>query len=267
MSTALVTGATAGIGAAFARQLAARGEDLVLVARDGERLTALADELAGTHGVRVETLRADLADAHDLHRVAERAAASESPVDLLVNNAGFGLTSTLLDDLGEHDRAWAVMGQAVVVLSNAAARAMVARGRGRILNVASLAAWITQGDYSALKGYVKLYTEGLAGELHGTGVTATALCPGWVRTEFHERAAIRTGAIPAWVWVDADRCVREALADTDAGRVLSIPTKRWKMAAFALQHAPRGAVRAVARSLGASRRPPKSSQVGHNGAV
>lgn len=254
MSTALVTGATAGIGAAFARHLAARGDDVVLVARDGARLASLADELADAHGVHVEVVRADLADAHDLHRVAERAAASKNPIDLLVNNAGFGMTATLLDDLTEHDRAWAVMGQAVVVLSNAAARAMRARGTGRILNVASLSAWITQGEYSALKSYVKLYTEGLASDLHGSGVTATALCPGWVRTEFHARAAIGTGAIPAWVWVDADRCVREALADADAGRALSIPTKRWKLAAFALQHAPRGAVRALSRSLGASRR-------------
>lgn len=253
--TALVTGATSGIGASFARQLAQRGDDLVLVARDAARLAAFADELVATHGVHVEVLRADLSDPADLHVVAERAAASENPIDLLVNNAGFGPTATLLDDLGEHDRAWAVMGQAVVVLSNAAARAMVKRGDGRILNVASLAAWITQGEYSALKGYVKLYTEALAIELAGTGVTATALCPGWVRTEFHQRAAINTRAIPAWVWVDADRCVREALADVEAGRVLSVPTKRWKVTAWVLQHAPRRLVRAISRSVRASRRP------------
>lgn len=254
MATALVTGATAGIGAAFARQLAARGDDLVLVARDVARLESVAAELSGTHGVRVEVLPADLAEPAGVALVAERLGDTERPVDLLVNNAGFGLTTGLLDaDLSEHQRAWAVMGDAVVVLSNAAARAMVARGSGRILTVASLAAWIVQGEYSAVKGFAKLYAEGLAVELHGTGVTATALCPGWVRTEFHERADIRTSAIPGWVWVDADRCVREALADADAGRVISLPTKRWKIAAFVLQHLPRGAVHRVSRSLGRSR--------------
>ena len=254
MPTALVTGATAGIGASFARQLAARGDDLVLVARDLARLDAAAAELSGAHGVRVEVLAADLVTPAGVAAVAERLSDASRPVDLLVNNAGFGLTSRLTDaDLSEHDRSWAVMGDAVVVLSNAAARAMVARGSGRILTVASLAAWVTQGEYSAIKGYARLYTEGLAGELHGTGVTATALCPGWVRTEFHERAAIRTSAIPDWAWVDADRCVREALADADAGRVISIPTKRWKVAAFALQHLPRSVVHRISRELGRSR--------------
>ncbi|MDN5572106.1 MAG: SDR family NAD(P)-dependent oxidoreductase [Propionibacteriaceae bacterium] len=253
MATALVTGATAGIGAAFARQLAARGDDLVLVARDAERLATTAEQLGRAHGVRVETLTADLADADDRHRVAERVASAEQPIDLLVNNAGFGPTASLLDDLGEHDRLWAVMGESVIVLSNAAARAMRARGHGRILNVASLSAWITQGEYSAVKSYVKLYTEALAGELRGTGVTATALCPGWVRTEFHSRAEIQTSAIPAALWVDADRCVREALAHADAGRVISLPTKRWKAQAIALQLAPRPLVRAVSSALGRSR--------------
>ncbi|WP_232547134.1 SDR family NAD(P)-dependent oxidoreductase [Propioniciclava soli] len=254
MSTALVTGATAGIGAAFARQLAARGDDLVLVARDADRLATIATELQATHGVAVETLQADLSDADDLHRVAERVASAEKRVDLLVNNAGFGPTASLLDDLGEHDRAWAVMGEAVVVLSNAAARAMVTRGHGRVLNVASLSAWVTQGEYSAIKSFVKLYNEALAGELRGTGVTATALCPGWVTTEFHERASIQTSAIPTAVWVDADRCVREALAHADAGRVVSLPTKRWKAMAIALQLAPRPLVRALSGAIGRDRR-------------
>lgn len=254
MATALVTGGTSGLGAAFARQLAARGDDLVLVARDADRLAAVADELSRAHGVRVEVLAADLGVRADLQRVADRLEDAARPIDLLINNAGYGLHASLLDpDWEEHARAWEVMGLAVVVLGGAAGRAMRTRGRGRIINVASLAAWITQGGYSPVKAYVKIYSEGLSNELHGTGVTVTALCPGWVRTEFHERAGIRTAGIPEWIWVDAERCAREALTDAEAGRVISIPTRRWRVAAFALARAPRTAVRWVSRTLTRSR--------------
>lgn len=246
MTTALVTGATAGIGAEFARQLAARGDDLVLVARDQTRLDALADELAAAHGVRVETLAADLADREQVDRVAARLADAAHPVDVLINNAGFG-TTTLLDDpdTSQQERAIDVMAVAPLVLGAAAGAAMRKRGHGRIINVASLSAWITQGGYSAVKAYTKVWSEGLAADLAGSGVTVTALCPGWVRTEFHERAGMGASGIPNWVWVDAERCVRECLAHADAGKMLSIPTKRWKLAAFALQHLPRSAVHAI----------------------
>ena len=246
MTTALVSGATAGIGAEFARQLAARGDDLVLVARDQTRLDALADELAAAHGVRVETLAADLADREQVNRVAARLADAAHPVDVLINNAGFG-TTTLLDDpdTSQQERAIDVMAVAPLVLGAAAGAAMRKRGHGRIINVASLSAWITQGGYSAVKAYTKVWSEGLAADLAGSGVTVTALCPGWVRTEFHERAGMGASGIPNWVWVDAQRCVRECLAHAEAGRVLSIPTKRWKLAAFALQHLPRRAVYAI----------------------
>lgn len=253
MATALVTGATAGIGAAFARALAERGDDLVLVARNVERLEATAAELRA-HGVRVEVLPADLADREQVLQVAARLADAERPVDLLVNNAGFGLTANLLAvDTGEHELALDVMCRAVLVLGGAAGRAMRARGHGRIINVASLSAWITQGNYSAVKAWAKVYSEGLATELRGTGVTVTALCPGWVRTEFHDRAGIRTSAIPDWVWVDADRVAREALGHAERGRVISVPTKRWQVARFAMQVAPRPLVRAASRMLNKSR--------------
>jgi len=255
MATALVTGATSGIGAEFARQLAARGDHLVLVARDADRLAAAASDLGARYGADVEVLVADLALRADVDRVAERLEDAARPVDLLVNNAGFGQQADLLDvDTDEHERAYAVMGLAPLVLGAAAGRAMRRRGNGRIINVASLSAWITSGHYSAVKAYAKVWSEGLANELHGTGVTVTALCPGWVRTEFHERADIRTSATPSWLWVDADRCVAECLADADAGRVISLPTRRWKLAAFTLGHLPRAGVRWLSRRLAASRR-------------
>ncbi len=254
MTTALITGATAGIGAEFARQLAARGDELVLVARTAERLESFAAELRMRYGIGVEVLVADLAVRDDVTRVAGRLADPARPVDVLVNNAGFGDPTRLLDaDTAPHERALDVMATAVLVLGNTAARAMVARGHGRVITVASLSAWITQGSYSAVKSFAKLYSEALSNELHGTGVTATALCPGWVRTEFHERAAIDAGKIPAPIWVNAERCVRECLADADAGRPISLPTKRWKLAAFALQHLPRGAVRAITRQVDRAR--------------
>lgn len=252
MTTALVTGSTAGIGAEFARQLAARGDDLVLVARDQGRLAAQAQELTARYGVRCEVLPADLAVRADIDAVAARLGSVEEPIDVLVNNAGFGFTTTLLDaDTRELERALDVMALAPMLLGGAAGRAMASRGRGRIINVASLAAWIAQGGYSAVKSYAKVWSEGLAGELAGSGVTVTALCPGWVTTEFHERAGLdgQARSIPGPVWVSAERCVRECLADAERGRVVSIPTKRWKLAAFALQHAPRGVVHAISRRL------------------
>lgn len=253
MPTVCITGASAGLGAAIAAACAERGDDLVLVARDGVRLEALAVELRAQQ-VAVEVLVADLADPAQLALVSARVADVEHPIELLVNNAGFGLTNHVLEaEAGEHRLALDVMCLAVLELSTAAARAMRRRGHGQILNVASLSAWVTQGNYSAVKAWVKVFTEGLAVELAGTGVTATALCPGWVRTEFHERAGIATSSIPDWIWVDAKTCATKALADTARGKVLSVPTLRWKLAAFGLGTLPRPAVRWVSRQLVRSR--------------
>lgn len=254
MATALITGASAGIGAAFARALAGRGQDLILVARDAERLESMAAQLFADHGVEVEVLPADLAVRSDLLAVAARLQDPARPVELLVNNAGFGVRSALLDeDTGEHEYALDVMCLAVLILGGAAGRAMKARGHGRIINVSSLAAWIAHGHYSPIKAWVKTYSEALASELHGTGVTATALCPGWVRTEFHERAGVGTWYIPNWVWVDPDRLAAEALADAEKGKVISVPTKRWKIARFVGEMVPRAAIRAASRILTKSR--------------
>lgn len=254
MATALITGGTSGIGAAFARALAARGDDLVLVARDAGRLAESARQLKESYGVHVETLPADLAARDDVGRVAERVASREQPVDLLVNNAGFAVRPRLLDDdIAAHDEAIDVMVRAVLVLSGTAGRAMRERGHGAIVNVSSTAGFVTMGAYSAIKAWVTVYTEALAGELAGSGVTATALCPGWVRTEFHDRAGIRTGSIPGMLWLDADDLVTACLADVAAGKVVSIPSWRYRVLMAAARHAPRSLIRAISRRLSSGR--------------
>lgn len=252
MGTALITGASAGLGLEFAWQLATARHDVVLVARDAERLERLAAQLRAAAGVHAEVLVADLTDAGDLGRVAERLRAAGRPVGLLVNNAGLGLGQRFVGgDLDREVAALDLMVRSVLVLSHAAAGAMVERGRGAILNVASVAALMASGTYSAHKAWVRSFTEGLAVELAGTGVTATALSPGLTHTEFHERAGLPGAeSYPELAWLSADRVVAEALADVRRGAVLSTPSLRYRVASGVLRTLPRSAV----RRLGAARR-------------
>jgi hypothetical protein len=260
MGVALVTGGTSGIGAAFARNLAARGYDLILVARSKDRLAEMADELRAL-GRSVEVLPADLSDRDDVERVAERLEDADRPVDMLVNNAGFGVHSLLTDkDVSAHERAFDVMCRAVLVLSGAAARGMLDRNAGAIVNVSSTAGFITMGSYSAIKAWVTSFSEGLSVELRDTGITVTALCPGWVRTEFHERAGISSSSIPNSLWVDAEQLVEACLRDVERGKVISIPTVRYKVLIWLARHAPKGAIRKVSGSISSSRRKPVHSE-------
>jgi short-subunit dehydrogenase len=232
--TALVTGPTAGIGHSFAQQLAARGYDLVLVARDEERLEKTAAELRAAHGVEVEVLTADLSDRADLARVEARLADAGRPVDLLVNNAGFGLKGRFLDNSVDAETAMLeVLVTAVLRLSHAALRAMSERGHGGIINVSSVAAFLPRGSYSAAKAWVNSFSEWAANEYRDRGVTVTALCPGFTRTEFHERMDVSRGSAPDFLWLDADKLVATALSDFDKGRVFSIPSPQYKAIAAA----------------------------------
>jgi len=239
VATALITGATAGIGNAFARRLAAEGQSLVLVARDAARLDEVAKELRERHRVEVEVLAADLSDRGELERVAERLRDGDRPVEILVSNAGFGVTGPFLRrDVAEEERMLDVMARAVLVLTRAAAPGMVARGRGAIVTVSSVAGFLHGGSYSAAKAWATVFTASLAGELAGTGVTATALCPGFVRTEFHGRAGMDLSHLPDWSWLDADRLVADCLADVRRGRAVSVPSLRYKLAVAILRHTP-----------------------------
>lgn len=245
MGTALVTGASAGLGLEFAWQLATAKHDVVLVARDEERLTRLKAQLEAAAGVHAEVLPADLTDRADVERVAQRLRSDERPVGLLVNNAGLGLNQRFVGgDVEAEDRALELMVRTVMVLSHTAADAMVRRGRGAILNVGSVAALIASGTYSAHKAWVRTFTEGLAVELKGTGVTATVVAPGYTHTEFHERGRIDTTRYPTAAWLDAEDVVAAALADVRRGVVLSTPSVRYKAVSALLRVAPRPAVRA-----------------------
>lgn len=256
MGVALVTGGTSGIGAEFARQLAQRGHDLVLVARSQDRLAEMALELRSL-GRSVEVLSADLGDRADVLRVAARIEDPERPIDILVNNAGFGVHAMLTDtDVSAHDHAFEVMGRAVLVLSGAAGRSMARRGTGTIINLSSTAAFFTMGSYSAIKTWVLSMTQGLSIELGGTGVQVTAFCPGWVRTEFHQRAGISSSSIPNFLWQDAESVVRACLHDVERGKVISIPSVRYRALIWLAHHAPKSLNRRVSSVLSSSRRKP-----------
>jgi short-subunit dehydrogenase len=227
MSCALVTGPTAGIGHVFATRLAARGHDLVLVARDRERLEQVAKELRTAYGVEVEVLPADLADRAELARVEARLADRDRPVDLLVNNAGFGLKGRFLDNDVEAEQAMLdVLVTAVMRLSHAALGPMSERGSGGVINVSSVAAFLPRGSYSAAKAWVNSFSEWAANEYRSQGVRVMALCPGFTQTEFHERMGVRRGS--GFLWMDAEFLVDKALADFDKGRVYSIPGAQYK---------------------------------------
>lgn len=251
---ALVTGGTSGIGAAFARALARRGHDVVLVARSQGPLDAMAAELRAL-GREVETIAADLSDRGDTARVAERLRDPERPVAILVNNAGFGLRTRIVGaDTAEHDGAFEVMIRAVSVLGAAAAETMRARGAGTIVNVGSVSGATSMNAYSAIKAWVNTWSEVLANELHGSGVTVTVLEPGWVRTEFHRRAELRSSSIPGFLWLDAEHLVESCLRDADRGRVVSIPSVRFKILTWFTRHLPSGSMRAISRRIALRRR-------------
>ncbi|MCX5204768.1 SDR family oxidoreductase [Streptomyces sp. NBC_00237] len=251
MTTALITGATAGIGSAFARRLASDGHNLVLVARNTERLQKQATELHDKHGVEAEVLTADLSTEAGIAAVEARLADRTHPVDLLVNNAGFGNKGEFLEVPMEDELTMLkVHCEAVLRLTSAAVRGMKERRRGGVVNVASVAAFVPRGTYGASKAWVVQFTQGAAKDLAGSGVRLMALCPGFVRTEFHERAGMGTDNIPSWMWLDADKLVAEALKDMGRGKSLSIPDPRYKALMGVVKVAPRGLLGGITSRTG-----------------
>jgi len=249
MPTALVTGATSGIGFAFARHLAAAGYGLVLVARDGARLDERRAALLGMGSPTVETITADLTEPDQRNRVTARLATDRDPIDLLVNNAGSSLGVEFLQaDPADLQRQVELNSVAVMLLMHAALPGMLARGHGGIINVASTAGLVPGrgSTYGATKSFVVSLSEAMAMAVKGTGVRVQALCPGFVRTEFHERAHIDMSSTPGWAYVDVDLLVRTSVEDLRRGRVLSIPGPLYKAVYVLTRVLPRPLVRGVA---------------------
>ncbi|MCB0923290.1 MAG: SDR family oxidoreductase [Mycobacterium sp.] len=250
---ALITGPTSGLGAGYARRYARDGHDLVLVARDEARLATLAAELTAAYGVAAEVLPADLSEEAGRDAVTERLAAG---VTVLVNNAGFGTSGEFwTTDPAELQRQLDVNVTAVMHLTRAALPPMLAAGRGTVINIASVAGLLSGrgSTYSASKAWVISFSEGLTNGLGGTGVGVHAVCPGFVRTEFHQRAGIDMASIPGPMWLTVDDVVGESLADIAKGRVISIPGVQYKVLTTAGRFVPRGLVRAATKRLGRGR--------------
>jgi short-subunit dehydrogenase len=246
VGTALVTGASAGIGREFCRQLAARGFDLIIVARDRARLDTLASELGPAHGIGVEVLPADLTRDADVERVVGRAAAHPA-LAMLINNAGFGTVGNLAS--APPDQQADMLRLHVLTpmrLTRAALPGMLARRQGAIVNVSSVAGFIYSPgnvNYCASKAYLTTFTEGLALELADTGVSAQALCPGFTHTEFHRRMGPDTRSRPEFMWLTAEGVVRASLRQLDrGGPVVCVPGVRYKLLVAALRVLPRRAI-------------------------
>jgi short-subunit dehydrogenase len=249
---ALITGPTSGIGAGYARRYARDGYDVVLVARDVDRLTRLAGELEGEAG-GIEILPADLADAAGRAKVADRLAAG---VGVLVNNAGFGTSGDFwATDPALLQAQLDVNVTAVMQLTRAALPAMLDAGAGTVINIASVAGLVPGrgSTYSASKAWVIAFSEGLAVSVQGTGVGVHAVCPGYVHTEFHARAGIDMTKLPSFLWLEADDVVNKSLADIASGKVISVPGLQYKAIVTAGRMIPRRLARAATGRVGGGR--------------
>jgi len=247
---ALITGGSAGIGAAFARQLAARGNDLILVARHQDRLEALAADLRRDHGVEVEALAADLV-TDEGQRAVEQRILGEDRLELLVNNAGFGSRGKFADlDFAPQERMHRLHVLATLRLTHAALRGMMARRRGAIINVSSVAGFTTSPgsvSYCATKHWMNVFTEGLYLELKyaGSPVVMQALCPGFTTSEFHDHLDFDRTKIPRILWLKADDVVAESLRGLERRKLFVVTGWQYRLAVLLIKVLPTPLVRAV----------------------
>jgi short-subunit dehydrogenase len=244
MATALVTGATSGIGAAYAKLLAKEKYDLVLVARDLPRLNAYAKELNKNYKIKVETLQADLTKPAQLAKVEKRLSSKTKPIEVLINNAGFGIKQSFADsEIKKEQELLDVLVTAPMRLTHAVLPQMLKRDSGVIVNVSSVASWIAGGTYSAAKSYLTVFSEYLNTELKRTNIKVSALCPGFTRTEFHQRGKMRMTGLPNFMWLNADQVVTKSWKDAKAGKAISIPGWQYLILSTIARVAPRPIVR------------------------
>ncbi|MDA2984839.1 MAG: SDR family oxidoreductase [Actinomycetota bacterium] len=248
MKTALITGATAGIGESFARLLARNGYNLILVARDLDRLNQRKIELRELHPqIKIELLRADLTVASDLNMVSARA---EKGIDLLINNAGFGINKTFTkSEFVQEQELLDLLVKAPMQLTHSALPAMLNQGSGAIINVSSIASWIAGGTYSAAKSYLTVFSESLHSEVKDSGIKVLSLCPGFTRTEFHQRGRMRMNGLPNFLWLSADQVSKIAWRDLQRGRVISVPGWQYKIISSIVRFGPRPLVRKIGMNI------------------
>ncbi|MFD9338352.1 SDR family NAD(P)-dependent oxidoreductase [Streptomyces sp. NPDC060028] len=254
MTTVLITGASAGLGAAFARGFAAKGCALVLVARDKHRLETVAESLEREFGARCEVLPADLLDAGGCAAVEQRLADRARPVDILVNNAGFGLPAPFpYSPVEDEERMLDLLVKVPLRLTHAALPGLRERRRGAVVNVSSVAGLLPTGTYGAAKAWVTAFSESLRVDMEPYGVRVLAVVPGFTRTEFQERAGMDVSALREAVWLEPRAVVAQALKDLARRRPISVTGRRYQAYALAVRHLPRTF---VARKMARTRRAP-----------
>ena len=239
---ALVTGASSGIGWHFANLLAREGYDLVITARDTDRLNHLAIEFNQKYGRQVEVISADLTTDLGITLIESRL--KNSDIDVLINNAGYGLnTSFTSSEIEEEIKVLKILCEAPMRLAHAVLPSMIQKNSGTIINVSSVAAWITGGHYSAMKSYLMVLSESLHTELSETAIKVSALAPGFTHTEFHQRGKMKMDSLPNFMWLNADNVVITAWEDAKAGKAISIPGRQYRFLYYLTRYAPRGFVR------------------------
>jgi short-subunit dehydrogenase len=239
---ALITGASSGIGWHFADLLAREGYDLVITARDTQRLNHLAGEFHQKYNRNVEVITADLTTDHGISLIENRI--KDSDIDVLINNAGYGLNQGFTkSDVKDEIAVLKILCEAPMRLAHASLPSMLEKNSGIIINVSSVAAWITGGHYSAMKSYLMVLSESLHTELAETAVKVCSLAPGFTHTEFHQRGKMKMDALPNFMWLNADNVVITAWEDAKAGKAISIPGRQYRFLYLLLRFAPRDFVR------------------------
>jgi len=252
-SWALVTGATVGIGESFTRLLAQNGYNIVLVARDLPRLQERAKTLESTFGIATTVIQADLATDAGCKTIEDFIANNQ--IDVLINNAGFGINKAFtMSQLDAEQQLLDVLVRTPMRLMHVALPGMKERNKGVIINVSSVAGWIAGGTYSASKSYLTVLSESLHTELSSTNVKVSALCPGFTRTEFHQRGRMSMKGLPAFMWLNSDKLVAKAWKDAVGGKAVSVPGWQYQLLTFVMRNAPRPMVRKIGMNVRAKQR-------------